>query len=108
LQDAGFTVKSVESDDDAMVILETEQFDLILLGRKSELPRKQIDQRLRERYPDLLILKIQSAGEMERSIYPSRFTDSQPRHVVEALHEMLGDGVRLVPLAPPANFSEGG
>lgn len=108
LRDAGFTVQSVESDDDAMAILETEQFDLILLGRNSELPRKQIDQRLREKYPDLLILKIQSAGEIERSIYPSRFTDSQPRHVVEALHEMLGDRVRLVPLEPPVNTSAGG
>jgi DNA-binding NtrC family response regulator len=108
LQYAGFTVKSVETDDDAMAILETEQFDLILLGRNSRLPQKQIDQRLREKYPDLLILKIQSAGETERSIYPSRLTDSQPRHVVEALHEMLGDGVRLVPLEPPANISEGG
>jgi hypothetical protein len=29
-------------------------------------------------------------------------------HVVEALHEMLGDGVRLVPLEPAANPSEAG
>jgi hypothetical protein len=30
-------------------------------------------------------------------VYPSRITDSAPRHVLEALHEMLGDGVRLGP-----------
>lgn len=103
LQSEGYTVQSVETDDAAMAILETDQSDLILLGRKSRLPRKQIDQRLRERYPDLLILKIQSAGEMERSIYPSRLTDYQPRQVVEALHEMLGDEIRLTPLEPPAS-----
>ncbi len=55
LQYAGFFVKSVETDDDAMAILETEQFGLILPGRKSQLPRKQMDQRSREKYPGLLI-----------------------------------------------------
>jgi DNA-binding NtrC family response regulator len=104
----GYTVQAVKTDDEAMAVLETEQFDLILIGRRSQLPKRQIDQRLREKYPDLLILKIQSAGEIEQSIYPSRLTDSQPRHVVEALHEMLGDEIRLVPLEPPANTSEGG
>jgi hypothetical protein len=100
LQQEGYIVKSVETDDDAMAIMENQQFDLVLLGRRSLLPRKQIDQRLREKYPDLLTLKIENLLGMERSIYPSRMTDSEPGHVLEALHHMLGDRVRLVPLEP--------
>lgn len=98
LQNEGYLVKSVETDDDAMAILENEPFDLVLLGRGSLLPRKQIDQRLREKYPDLLILKIESSRGIERSIYPSRMTDSEPGHVLEVLHQMLGDRVQLIPL----------
>jgi hypothetical protein len=89
--------------DDAMAIMENQQFDLVLLGRRSLLPRKQIDQRLREKYTDLLILKIENLLGMERSIYPSRMTDSEPGHVLEALHQMLGDRVRLVPFEPTSD-----
>jgi DNA-binding NtrC family response regulator len=100
LQGEGYIVKSVATDNDAMAMLENEQYDLVLLGRRSLWTRKQIDQRVREKYPDLLILKIESSPSMEQSIYPSRITDSAPRHVLEALHQMLGDRVRLVPLEP--------
>jgi hypothetical protein len=61
--------------------------------------QKGIDQRLREKYPELLILKIESVSE-PRSVYPSRITDSAPRHVLEALHEMLGDDLGLEPFEP--------
>jgi len=99
LRKAGYTVEFAEFDDDAMARLATEQFDLVLLGRKSLLPKKGIDQRVREIYPDLLILKIEGKG-VDASVYPSRVTDSEPRHVLAALSEMLGPGVRLVPLDP--------
>jgi hypothetical protein len=99
LQREGYCVQAVETDDEAMVTFQNVPFDLILLGRKSKLLEKGIDQRLREKYPELLILKIESAGE-PRTVYPSRITDSAPRHVLEALHEMLGDGVRLEPFEP--------
>ena len=97
LESLGYTVASVATDDEAMAMLEVEQFDLILLGRKSELPKKGIDQRLREKYPALLTLKIEDAG-VEKSIYPSLITDSAPRHVIVALHDMLGDDLQLVPV----------
>lgn len=101
LKSAGYRVESVATDDEAMAILETEQFDLVLLGRKSLLPKKGIDQRLREKYPNLLTLKILSS-EGENSIYPSRLSNSVPRQVLGALAEMLGDDVQLAPLSETA------
>jgi CheY-like chemotaxis protein len=88
LERAGYSVASVVTDDDAMKLLETERFDLILLGRKSEIPKTGLDQRLRERHPDLLTLKIQPGGDVV-SLYPSRTTDALPQHVLSALKEML-------------------
>ena len=38
LERAGYSVISIATDDDAMELLETEQFDLLLVGRKSERP----------------------------------------------------------------------
>lgn len=37
LSAVGYTVTSVSSDDDALRLLETDRFDLVLLGRSSEL-----------------------------------------------------------------------
>jgi DNA-binding NtrC family response regulator len=96
LEQQGYLVQSVELDDEAMALLETETFDLVLIGRKSLLPKKGIDQRLRELYPQLLTLMIVNTE--EASNYPSRMTDSRPEHVIEALHEMLEDDVRLIPV----------
>jgi DNA-binding NtrC family response regulator len=95
LESEGYRVESVESDDGAMTMLLTEAYDLVLLGRNSDLHKEGIDQRLREKYPDLLTLKI--VNEADASIWPSRITDSEPKHVIVALHEMLGDKVLLVP-----------
>jgi response regulator RpfG family c-di-GMP phosphodiesterase len=95
LESESYRVECVESDDEAMTMLLTETYDLVLLGRNSELHKKGIDQRLREKYPHLLTLKI--VNETDASIWPSRITDSQPEHVIAALHEMLGDKVLLVP-----------
>jgi hypothetical protein len=94
LESEGYRVESVESDNEAMTALLTETYDLVLLGRNSELHKKGIDQRLREQYPHLLTLKI--VNEADASIWPSRITDSEPKHVIVALHEMLGDKVLLV------------
>jgi DNA-binding NtrC family response regulator len=96
LEGEGYRVESAESDDDAMSMLLTEVYDLVLLGRNSEMHKKGIDQRLREKYPYLLTLKI--VNEADASIWPSRMTDSGPRHVIVALHEMLGENVLLVPV----------
>jgi DNA-binding NtrC family response regulator len=88
LERAGYTVFSAVADDGAMGLLETAQFDLILLGRKSQIPKTGLDQRLREKYPNLLTLKIQSSGDIV-SLYPSRTTNAVPEHVMNALKEML-------------------
>ena len=89
LDQACYTVSSAETDDDAVALLETEQFDLILQGRKSQVPKTGLAQRLREKHPNLLILKIQPAGDVV-SLFPTRTTDAVPDHVLSALKEMLG------------------
>jgi DNA-binding response OmpR family regulator len=88
LKSKGYAVESVETDDQAMELLQIERFDLILLGRRSQLPTKDLDQRIREKFPELFILKIEEKGEIA-SVYSSRTTDSAPEHVVAALKEML-------------------
>lgn len=75
LRQAGYGVESVDSDDAAMALLEVEHFDLVLIGRKSEMVEKGLDRRLRERYPHLLILKIETRGEGQHlSISDHRFS----------------------------------
>jgi PleD family two-component response regulator len=96
LESQGYRVESVKSDSAAIALLEREVFDLILLGRNSGLHKKFLDQRLREKYPQLLTLKI--VNHEEPSVYPSRLTDSQPEHVIVVLREMLGDDMDLVPV----------
>ena len=93
----GYCVEAVETDDDAMLKVRNQQFDLILLGRVSRLCEVGIDQRLREKYPNLLTLMIDTHG---FSDYPSKMVDSGPSHVLEALHQMLGEKVNLRPIAP--------
>jgi DNA-binding response OmpR family regulator len=87
LEKVGFKVASVSTDDDAMKALETEQFDLVLIGTSDE-PGDNLAQLLREKYPVLLILKIGLSGEFAGS-HSSRTTDSAPEHVVRTLKEML-------------------
>lgn len=96
LEDQGYCVVSVESDDAAVALLETEKFDLILIGRNSPLAEKGLAQRLREKYPALLTLRIEDTPDSSGT-YPSRITDAAPARVLDALREMLGDGLRLVP-----------
>jgi CheY-like chemotaxis protein len=84
LEHEGYTVAASSSDDDAMERLETESFDLILIGRNSK-SSVALDKRLRAKYPTLLTLKIDSV----ESQYPSRITDAMPTHLLETLREML-------------------
>ena len=87
LERAGYSVISIATDDDAMELLETEQFDLLLVGRKSERPRPALDQRLRDKSPKLPVLKIQPRGDAVDD-YSFRTTDALPEHV-DALKDML-------------------
>ena len=104
LRRAGYSVDSVASDDEAMALLLERRFDLVLLGRKSALLKIGLDQRIREKYPDLLTLKIASPEE-EPSTFPSRMVDAEPRHVIDALREMLGPSLHLVPVDLPSSQS---
>jgi hypothetical protein len=99
---AGYAVDSVATDDEAMAVLLERRIDLVLLGRKSALPKIGLDQRLREKYPGLLTLKIVSPEE-DPTVYPSRQVDSEPRHVIEALQNMLGHSLQLVPVSILSN-----
>jgi CheY-like chemotaxis protein len=85
---AGYAVATAENLDDAIALLDADKFDLALIGRKSLVPGPAMDQRLRERYPKLLILKIAEIIE-EASQYPTRTTGSVPADVLAALKGML-------------------
>ena len=74
LESEGFRVESVETDDEAMNLLQTAQFDLVLLGHQSALPEKIIDQRIRERFPNLATLKIEIGGERYSAIQQESLT----------------------------------
>jgi hypothetical protein len=84
----GYKVDCAASDDDAMRMLESIDFDLVLLGRDSLLFEKRLAQRIRQKYPKQLTLKIEPVEETV-SLYASRTVDSVPSHVIEALREML-------------------
>ena len=89
LEKADYSVSSVVTNDGAMTLLETEHFALVLIGRQSESLGLALDQRLREKYPKLAVLKIQPRGDAV-SEYPSRTTDALPEHVVDALKRYVG------------------
>jgi CheY-like chemotaxis protein len=86
LRKAGYySVSSVASDDEAMTILEIEGFDLVLIGRNVRASKRDLDERIRMRHPNLLILKIDDMY----SPYPTRMTDAAPGQLLKALSEML-------------------
>jgi hypothetical protein len=76
-----------------------------MLGHRSALPEKIIDQRIRERFPNLATLKIEIGGE-RHSAYPTRVTDAAPQHVIDALHEMLGENAKLIPVQLPCRLDQ--
>jgi DNA-binding response OmpR family regulator len=85
---AGYEVDLATSDNLALHAVDHERYDLVLIGRRSTLSDMALDQRLRERYPGLAVLKIADAGE-SFSAYPSRITDPSPYHVLVAIRELL-------------------
>ncbi len=92
LERQGYDVMSLETDEEALELLEKEAFDLVLLGRNSLLFGKGLDQRLREKYPHLLTLKIEviEVIEDETGAYSTRSTLPIPSHVIRTIAEMLG------------------
>ena len=89
LETQGYAVVSVNTDEEALELLEREVFDLVLLGRNELLSGEGLDQRLREKYPNLLTLKIEAIAD-EDGAYSSRSTFAPPQFVLKALAEMLG------------------
>lgn len=85
LQSQGYSVSSVAGDDEAIGVLDAELFDLVLIGRNFRTSVKGLDQRMREKYQGILILKIDD----EFSSYPTRITGAAPIHVLTAIREML-------------------
>jgi CheY-like chemotaxis protein len=93
LKAAGYKAEAAE-DDDALARLEVVQFDVVLVGRRSEMSQKGIDQRLREKYPDILILMLERENE-NPSAFANRTTDPHPRLVLDALDAMLGQTLEI-------------
>jgi CheY-like chemotaxis protein len=96
---AGYSVATTEGGDATMVLLETNVFDVVVIGRKSLAPGKGVAQRIRERFPDLLILKIAELIE-EDSPYPSKITNSVPINVLAALESMLSEAPKKNQVSP--------
>ena len=88
LRSVGYQVTSVGSDDLAIASVDRDRFDLILIGRTSLLATTALDQRLRERYPTLCILKIVPDGEAD-STFASRSTGPAPGQVLSAVRDLL-------------------
>jgi CheY-like chemotaxis protein len=90
LKTGGYEVTAARTDNEAMALLETRTFDLVLIGGTRDLPIIEIDERIRERYPKLLVLKIDEWDAAARG-FADRETDSSPEHVLLALKQMLGE-----------------
>jgi CheY-like chemotaxis protein len=89
LRHKGYHVCTVAMDNEALGLLRSSGFDLVLLGRTSPLTEGgSLEQRIRQHYPTQLILKIERTA-FEESPYVSRTVDSEPRHVIDAVQEML-------------------
>ena len=89
LRHVGYDVAAVESTEDALTRLESERFDLVLVGRKSRGQMEASDVGVRERFPFLPILKIQDG--LEPNGHATRSIDSLPVHVIEAVRELIGN-----------------
>lgn len=93
LLNAGFAVSAVGSVDEAIQMLQRDFFDLVIIGRTSISPVIALDQRLRELYPQLLLLKIAQSGE-PATPYPTRTIGSDPSSVLATVKLMLGPSDR--------------
>jgi DNA-binding response OmpR family regulator len=86
---SGYTVATAEDVDTALLLLEDNTFDLILVGRTSLGAKLSVDRRLRQMYPKALILKIVDVIG-DQSSFASCESDSVPTNVLAALKGMLG------------------
>ncbi len=88
LERAGYCVSTAEGAAMALQMLETDAFDLIVMGRDSLGDKKGATQIIRERYADLPILKIVEVSE-EGNRFASRITNRVPENILTALREMM-------------------
>jgi CheY-like chemotaxis protein len=88
LRSAGYEVETADSDNAAISTVNAQRFDLVLIGRRASGSETGLDQRLRDRYPEMLILKVAQPFE-PASPYPSRTTDPNPTQVLMALKDLL-------------------
>jgi hypothetical protein len=61
-----------------------------LIGRKQREETRVLDAEMRERFPDLPILKIRPFSEPAAERFATRSVDPHPAHVINALRELLG------------------
>ncbi|MBW4039855.1 MAG: hypothetical protein HIU91_13475 [Acidobacteria bacterium] len=101
LSNAGYQITAVATADEAVQLIDNERFDLVVIGRTSRLPPMPLDQRLRELYPHLLMLKIAQPSEVDEP-FPSRTTKSDPVSVLQAIRGMLGLGEGAVIISTPS------
>jgi DNA-binding response OmpR family regulator len=88
LEAAGYRVESVAYDHEAIARLEVEQFDLVLIGRSSSLPQGLKGQRLRKKYPNLLIVRVNRIDQ-RRSALTSLMADFHPHLMLNTPSAML-------------------
>jgi hypothetical protein len=88
LHSAGYEVTSVDSDDLAVISVDRDRFDLILIGSASLLTTTALDQRLRDRYPTLCVLNIVPLGEPDSLSHLAQ-QDRNPSQVLAAVRELL-------------------
>jgi DNA-binding response OmpR family regulator len=86
---AGYLVANAENGETALKLLESDNFDLVLVGRDSIGVVTPVDQQLRDVHPQLLILKVVDVISHHAS-YATQVTDAVPINVLMALKGMLG------------------
>jgi DNA-binding response OmpR family regulator len=91
LKHQGYEVEAVETPDQALARLEAERFDLVLLGRKQREEARALDAEMRQKFPDLPILKIAPFSDPDAERYATRSVDPYPRSVIDAVRELLGE-----------------
>jgi DNA-binding NtrC family response regulator len=87
IEQAGHAVRGVMSAREAITQLESEPFDLVVVGRHSPGDEVSIDRALREAFPQLKILKIANAFSEEP--YVSRTVDASPVNFLAAINDMV-------------------
>jgi PleD family two-component response regulator len=89
LQRAGYDVVQITNATHLLPILEGIVFDLIVVGDSVRHHRNvRVAQKLRERFPGLLILMVQDETD-ERDRWPSAFVSSTPELLLNAIESLL-------------------